>query len=160
MPGAEVFFENCANTIAIKDKYGSIPSYELNGQTAWCHSINPERSRIKTINRGGTLWWSGFKTEQEGSINLTTDGGVTEILGGVAVSGDGGSFPLIDNRDSNVSAIFATSGVKPNSVYPIAVREVRGYEEKFIRDTELPQRHAPWYYMPLYSGRGKKTDNE
>ncbi len=153
VPGAECFFEDCANTIGIKDLYGDVPSFEFNGQTVWCHSINPERSKIKTINRGGTLWWSGFKVEQEGSINVTTDGGVTEILGGVAVAGDGRSIPLIDNQDSSVSAVFATLGVRPRTVYPIAVRETRGYEVKFIQDKELPQRHSPWYFMPLYSGR-------
>lgn len=160
VPGAEVFFENCANTVGKKDVYGDIPSFEFNGQTAWCHVINPERSVIKTINRGGSLWWSGFKTEQEGPINVTTDGGVTEILGGAAVSGSGGSIPLIDNQDSDVSAVFSTTGINPRSVYPIAVREKRGYQEKFIRDTELPQRYTPWYFMPLYSGRGKKRPAE
>lgn len=160
VPGAEVFLENCANTIGMKAVYGDVPSMEFNGQTVWCHSVNPERSVIKTINRGGTLWWSGFKTEQEGPINVTTDGGTTEILGGVAVAGDGRSIPLIDNQNSNVSAVFATLGVRPRTVYPIAVREVRGYEEKIIRDKQLPQRHSPWYFMPLYSGRGKKSENE
>jgi len=155
VPGAEVFFENCACTTGKKDIFGDIPCFEFNGQTVWCHSINPERSVNKTINRGGTLWWSGFKTEQEGPINVTCNGGVTEILGGATVSGSGGSIPLIDNQDSDVSAIFSTTGLNPRSVYPIAVRERRGVEEKFIRDTELPQRCWPWYFMPLYSGRGK-----
>jgi len=156
--GAEVFFENCANTVGKKEVYGDIPSFEFNGQTVWCHSINPERSVIKTINRGGSLWWSGFKTEQEGPINVTTDGGVTEILGGSTVSGSGGSYPLIDNRDSDVSAVFCTTGHNPHSVYPIAVKETRGCQEKFIRDSELPQRYSPWYFVPLYSGRGRNRE--
>ena len=160
IPGAEVFFENCANTIGKKDIYGDIPSFEFNGQTVWCHSINPERSVIKTINRGGSLWWSGFKTEQEGPINVTTDGGVTEILGGAALSGSGQSIPLIVNLNSEVSAVFATTGANPKSVYPIAVLEQRGNEVKFIRDNELPSRTWPWYFVPLYSGRGRGNVKE
>ncbi len=156
VPGAEVFFENCACTVGKKLVFGDVPSFEFNGQTAWCHSINPERSMIETINRGGTLWWSGFKTEQEGSINITTDGGVTEILGGVAVVGTGGENPLIYNQDSNVSAIFATTGYHDYSSFPVAVKEQRKDEIRYIRDTELPQRCWPWYFMPLYSGMSKK----
>lgn len=156
VPGAEVFFENCACTVGKKLVYGDVPSFEFNGQTVWCHSINPERSMIETINRGGTLWWSGFKTEQEGSINITTDGGTTEILGGVAVVGTGGNNPLIYNQDSNVSAIFATTGYHDYSSFPIAVKEEREKEIRIIRDAELPERNWPWYFMPLYSGIARK----
>lgn len=156
VPGAELFFENCACTIGKKDLYSDIPGFEFNGQTVWCHSINPERSLEKVVNRGGKLWWSGFKTEQVGPICATYDGGVTEILGGVAVSGTGEPYPLIVNIDSDVSAIFDTSGLKLKSIYPIAVRETRGGITKEIYDYELPERNRPWYFMTLYSGRGKQ----
>ena len=112
---------------------------------------------IETINRGGTLWFSGFKTEQEGSINITTDGGTTEVLGGVAVVGHGKEKPLIYNRNSNVSAIFSTTGYHEYSTFPIAVKEEREQEVRVIRDKELPVRYAPWYFMPLYSGRAKNS---
>ena len=156
VPGGEVFFENCACTLGRKDLYGHIPAFEFNGQTVWCHAINPERSEMETVNRGGKLWWSGFKTEQEGSINVTTDGGVTEILGGNATVGHAAQIPLIDNKDSDVVAIFSTTGYHDYSTYPIAVREQRGEEIKIIRDSDCPQRCWPWYVMPLYSGRGKQ----
>lgn len=152
VPGAELFFENCACTIGKKQLYSDIPAMEFNGQTVWCHAINPERSMAETVNRGGTLWWSGFKSEQEGSINITTDGGTTEILGGVAVSGHGKDNPLIVNRDSTVSAIFATTGYDENATFPVAVLEQRGESIRVIRDRELPSRCPPWYFMPLYAG--------
>lgn len=155
VPGAELFFENCACTVGKKTVYGDVPCFDFYGQTVWCHSINPERSMIQTRNQGGTLWWSGFKTEQEGSINITTEGGTTEILGGVAVVGGGTENPLIWNKDSNVSAIFATTGYHDYSTYPVAVKEERGQQVREIRDYELPSRYNPWYYMPLYSGRSK-----
>lgn len=155
VPSAEIFFENCACTVGKKTVYGDVPCFEFYEQTVWCHSINPERSMIQTINRGGKLWWSGFKTEQEGSINITTDGGVSEILGGIAVAGAGTENPLIWNKDSYVSAIFSTTGYHDYSTYPIAVKEERGEIVRVIRDYELPSRYKPWYFMPLYSGRGE-----
>lgn len=154
--GSELFFENCASTACKKYVYGHIPGFEFNGQTAWCHSINPERSMKEVVNKGGILWWSGFKTEQEGAIAITTDGGVTEILGGVAVAGTGSDIALIENIDSDVSAIFTNTGYHEYSTYPNAVRETRDGEVRIIHDTQLPARCAPWYFMPLYSGRGRK----
>ncbi len=151
--GAKVHFENCACTIGSKQKFGHIPTFSFKGQTVWCHSVNPERSMKETENIGGTLWWSGFKTEQEGSINVTSDGGVTEVLGGVAAVGTGSERPLILNDESTVSAIFATSGYHEYSSYPIAVKEIRNKKSGVIAAEELPERMKPWYFMPLYSGR-------
>lgn len=156
--GGEVFFENCACTIGKKAVYGHIPAFEFNGQTAWCHSINPERSMSETVNRGGTLWWSGFKTEQEGSLTLTSDGGTTEILGGIAVVGAGTDRPLVYNENSDVSAIFSTTGYHSFSSFPVAVKEVREKETRILSDSKLPCRYWPWYFVPLYSGRNKKDE--
>jgi len=153
VPGAEVFFENCACTVGKKLVFGHVPAFSFKGQTVWCHCINPERSMIETENIGGQLWWSGFKTEQEGSINVTREGGVTEILGGVAVAGAGVDRPLILNDNSTVSAIFATAGYHSYSGNPVAVTEIRGNETRQILDSQLPERGKPFYFMPLYSGR-------
>ncbi len=154
-PGAEMHFENCACTNGLKDVYGHIPGFTFKQQTAWCHSINPERSMKETVNDGGQLWWSGFKVEQQGSICQTINGGVTEVLGGVAVAGAGTDIPLILNDNSTVSAIFDTAGYHKYSTYPVAVKEIHGTQERVIKDTELPSRLEPWYFMPLYSGRQK-----
>ena len=153
VPGAEVFLENVAATIGRKELYCHVPCFSFRGQTVWCHAINPERSLAEVENIGGQLWWSGFKTEQEGSICATTQGGVSEILGGVAVVGHGSEIPLILNEESTVSAIFDTLGIHLYSSFPVAVEEVRDGQRRQIRDHELPQRCSPWYYVPLYSGR-------
>ena len=119
----------------------------------WIHSINPERSLLQVENIGGQLWWSGFKTEQEGSICVTREGGISEILGGVAVNGSAKDIPLILNDNSTVSAIFDTVGIHIRETYPVAVREIQGDDIREIHDYELPQRNTPWYYLPLYSGK-------
>jgi hypothetical protein len=153
VPGAELFFENCACHMNDNHLYGHIPGFSFHGQKAWCHSINPERSKIEVENVGGQVWWSGFKVEQEGSIVATSEGGVTEVLGGVAVVGNNKDIPLILNDNSTVSAIFDTAGYHEYSTYPVAVKEIRGEEVREISDKDCPQRCSPWYFMPLYSGR-------
>ena len=154
VPGSRVHMENVACTIGNKKRNGHVPCFSFRGQTVWLHSINPERcSRAEVENIGGTLWWSGFKAEQESSICATSEGGVSEILGGVAVNGSAKETPLILNDESTVSAIFATVGVGEPGTYPVAVKEIRNGEEKIIADHQLPTRGWPWYFCPLYSGK-------
>ncbi len=156
VPGGEVHLENVACTIFDKTKYSHIPCFSFRGQTVWCHSINPERSKIEVENIGGQLWWSGFKTEQEGSICITTQGGVSEIMGGVACIGTGNKdIALIVNDNSSVCATFATSAIHNYSSYPLAVRETRDGETKELYDYQMVDRLRPWYTCPLYVGKGK-----
>ena len=153
VPGSRVHMENVACTIGNKKRNGHVPCFSFRGQQVWLHAINPERCAVAEVeNIGGTLWWSGFKAEQESSICVTTNGGVTEILGGVAVNGAAKPIPLILNDESTVSAIFATVGVADPGTYPIAVKEIRNGQARVITDTQLPVRGWPWYYCPLYSG--------
>lgn len=154
--GGEVFFENCACTVGDRKTYHGVTGFTFYKQKAWCHSINPERSDIETHNIGGTLWWSGFKTEQEGSANVTEDGGITEIAGGICVVGGGNEErPVIVNDNSTVSAILCTTGYHKYSSFPVAVKETRNTQTRLLRDSQLPQRYFPWYFLPLYSGGTK-----
>jgi hypothetical protein len=146
--------ENVACTIGNRKRNGHVPCFSFRGQEVWLHSINPERCAITEVeNIGGTLWWSGFKAEGPASICVTREGGVTEILGGVVVNGAAKEVPMIVNDESTVSAVFATVGVADVLTFPIAVKEVRNGQERVITDKELPARGAPWYFMPLYSGK-------
>ena len=154
--GSRVHMENVACTIGNKKNNGHVPCFSFRGQQVWLHAINPERCAIAEVeNIGGTLWWSGFKAEQESSICVTRAGGVTEILGGVAVNGGAKEIPLILNDESTVSAVFATVGVADSGTYPVAVKEIRNGEERIIADHQLPTRGWPWYFVPLYSGKGE-----
>ena len=126
VPGGRVHIQNVACTIGKKAVYGHVPGFSFRGQQVWCHAINPERSMHEVENIGGQLWWSGFKTEQEGSICVTTQGGVSEVLGGVAVAGTGVERPLILNDNSTVAAIFACSGYHTYSSYPVAIYALPG----------------------------------
>ena len=86
------------------------------------------------------------------------NGGVTEILGGVASMGENKDLPVVVNENSDVSAILSTNGYWPEHIFPYAVKEVRGGETRFIGYGELPKRLLNCFRLPLYSGRGRVKD--
>lgn len=156
VPGAEVYMENVACTTATKD-YRHQPAFHFIGQTAYAQNLNPERSMHEIINDGGSLWLMGFKTEGEGPLCQTINGGRSDILGGVICIGTNGLRPIIYNEESDVSATFATNGYAPSHIFPIAVEEIRNGVRKVILHNTLPIRFEYFYRMPLYVGRGSKT---
>lgn len=120
------------------------------------------------VNRGGLLWVLGFKTENSPTRFTTTDGGLTEIIGGCAWTGsdDENGYPnepAIVNRDSHVSASFMESCVRGGGCEPIAVvvQESRdgvtralpadGYPRKALRDGLV---------LPLYTGYDRSQVDE
>ena len=62
-----------------------------------------------------------------------------------------------DEFKSAVSATFATNGYTPGHIFPIAVEEIRDGVRKIILHNTLPVRFENFYRMPLYVGRGAKT---
>lgn len=79
-------------------------------------------------NSGGSLWILGLKTEGIGTNVDTTQGGSTEILGGLIypvwkTSADTASFVVTDSR---ASFIYAVSSYKPPAAgtdFAIQIRE-------------------------------------
>ena len=55
--------------------------WEFNYQDVWARQFNIEGPGFNCINRGGTVWALGVKTEQKGEIFRVEDGGRTEVLG-------------------------------------------------------------------------------
>jgi hypothetical protein len=78
--------------------------WEFNGQRAWARQINPERDGTHIVNRGGTLWLLGLKTEDLGYVIDASNGAKTEILGGMVYSlDDTTATPMIRNIESQLS---------------------------------------------------------
>ena len=96
----------------------------------------------------------GFKTEGYGTSVKTVNGGITEVLGGVASMGENKELPVIVNENSDVSAILTTNGYWPEHIFLYVVKEVRGEETYFIGYKELPNRLLNCPKLPMYSGRG------
>lgn len=162
VPGGKVFFENVACTSGNVD-YRYLPAVELHGQTAWGHLLNPERATIEVLNDGGTFWLMGFKTEGDGPVVDTRNGGYTEILGGIMSIGRNKLTPVVASTDSNVSAILATNSYTQLANYPVAVTDTRKGSPRHLFASSLPYRVFPFTFIPLYTGyagQPEKKDKE
>ena len=161
VPGGKVFLENVACTSG-NVKYRSLPAFEFHGQTAWGHLMNPERAEIEVSNDGGTFWLMGFKTEGDGPLVDTRNGGYSEVLGGVMSIGRNHMKPIVMNMDSNVSVICSTNSYDTLSNYPLIVSDIRKGGERHLLASSLPYRMYPFCLLPLYTGYAgaKKKDEQ
>ncbi len=159
VPGGKVFFENVACTSGNVD-YRYLPCVELHGQTAWGHLLNPERATIEVLNDGGTFWLMGFKTEGDGPVVDTRNGGYTEILGGIMSIGRNKLTPIINVIDSNVSVILATNSYTQLANYPVAVTDTRKGSPRHLLAHQLPYRVYPFTFIPLYTGYAGKPETK
>ncbi|MGJ3242384.1 MAG: glycosyl hydrolase family 28-related protein [Opitutales bacterium] len=102
---------------------------EVRNQRVWARQLNIESDLesdgrqypAKVVNDGGHLWILGYKTEDQGPLIQTVNGGLTELLGSVHVGGYQGG-PAFVTIDSGFSAAL-TRG-------PNTVRETRGGETR------------------------------
>ena len=62
----------------------------IDGTRVWARQLNPEGNQgVKIINRGGTFWALGVKTEGDTTCVLTRDAGSSEILGAFIYANSG-----------------------------------------------------------------------
>jgi regulation of enolase protein 1 (concanavalin A-like superfamily) len=126
----------------------------FNNQNVWARQINPETGispRIK--NNGGNLWILGYKTEDEGTIVETVNGGKTELLGGYLLNGSFGTIPAFINNESSLSFTSVSYRSFSGGSVPIGVRETRNGVTKTT--TELPA----YYTGYRVSVSGDNTNN-
>jgi hypothetical protein len=124
-------------------------------QNIFARQVNPEGHATKISNNGGKLWILGLKTEGIGTNIETTQGGSTEVLGGLIypvwkTSADTASFVVTDSR---ASFIYAVSSYKPPAAgtkFAIQIRETHHGVSKSLPSTSLPARGFG-NMMPLYS---------
>jgi len=127
---------------------GPGPGTVLNGpQKAWAWHTNTESytHNPHILNNGATLWILGIKTEKDRTIVRTTNGGYTEIIGGLLYKNREriGPAPAFVNEGANVSLSYKVTG----QVYPVHVLETRGGETR-----ELPSKTTHGRRVPLYVG--------
>lgn len=102
------------------------------GQNLWARQFNNEYGGTKITNPGGNLWILGLKTEREGTVISTTNGGSTELLGtliypATEVPRDQAAFINVDSR---ISLIYSVSSYITNGNYAVQVRETRNGETR------------------------------
>jgi hypothetical protein len=101
--------------------------WTITNQDVWMRQINPETiSSPRILNNGGNLWIFGYKTEDEGVIVETTNGGQTELIGAFLLNGDFGSIPAFINNESSLSFVSASYRSFNGDEVTVGVEETRG----------------------------------
>ena len=121
------------------------------GQKVYARQLNCESPLPEPLlkNNGGLVWVLGYKTEFGNTVAATTNGGKTEILGGLFYPAQGvndPNIPLLLNVDSSVSAVYRE--IAFGSTYEIQVKETRKGKTKTLQ-RESGDNMFP---MPLYVG--------
>lgn len=103
----------------------------IEGSTEGNENVGEENAEAKLLNRGGTAWVLGMKTEDAGTVIKTVDGGSTELLGHLHVGhrGDSPCFVTIDSRFS--------AAVTSAPSFSIAAVETRGGETRSTADFRM-----------------------
>lgn len=126
-----------------------MPGWEFTGQQVWARQFNPENmdadgTAPQVLNRGGTLWILGFKTEGPAPYIATVAGGATELLGAYNyVSATDApvvpavGVPYLVEGGSRVALTFATDNFR-DSDYPVYVRDGK----HGLRAADLPPRNG------------------
>jgi hypothetical protein len=131
--------------------------WKFKQQKVWARQWCIEREGSKVVNQGGSLWVLGLKSERGGTVVTTTEGGKTEIYGGLVMSGTGPkSDPMfvIVEASANLSVgEIAFQG----SPYRSIVSETRKGVTRVIERgaphlADLLPEHGGGIAMPLYSG--------
>jgi hypothetical protein len=124
-------------------------------QNVFARQINPEANRTKITNRGGKFWILGLKTEGTGTNIETTQGGSTEVLGGLIypvwkTAADTASFVVHDSRASLIYAVSTYKPVAAGTNFAIQIQETQHGMTKSASSTSLPSRGLGTM-VPLYS---------
>jgi hypothetical protein len=124
----------------------------------WSRQLNIESgiSGAMVANNGGTLWSLGYKTERPNTVLKTTDGGISELLGGsfYPIRSVPLSLPLIINNNAQHSLIYIERSPLSTHFYTIHVRETRNGQTKSLLFNETYRYYNGTVRMvPLFVGR-------
>ncbi|NWF60694.1 MAG: hypothetical protein HXY43_15895 [Fischerella sp.] len=134
-------------------------------QHVWARQLNPEiRTETNVLNRGAHLWILGMKTEQGKTKIKTTNGGFTELLGGLIYANgtNGLEEPLfhIVNASASFSGVADAYFQKKNSrPLRLWVEETRGLQTKQLTRDQIPARMTTnGHVLLLYTGFDKQPN--
>ena len=131
-PG-ELFIEDYVGKVAFRDQ--DVWARQLNVETDTEQDAGeptpPQAARI--VNDGGRVWLSGVKTEKDGTVVMTLNGGETELLGTFhAGSGYSQTDPRFVTIDSSFSAALWADQVGGSGGFDIFARETRNGETRTV----------------------------
>lgn len=132
-------------------------------QPVFMRQINPESRQWILRNHGASLWILGLKTEGYGTIVETTNGGRTEVLGGLVYPAwapppehnqPGPHEPAFINDESDFCAFFATEAWKRHWNYMEPVRERRREHTRVLTlEASDAGGRGNGHTLPFYLGR-------
>ncbi|MDX9754474.1 MAG: endopolygalacturonase, partial [bacterium] len=126
-------------------------SFRFSNQKVWARQWNSEPPVTKITNDGGTVWILGLKTEREGTLIHTLNGGKTELLGGFCYATSHEKIePMFVSVDSDVCYVIGESSFN-DWPFMILVRETRGKETKELKKGNAPGRTGG-SMIPLFTG--------
>jgi hypothetical protein len=120
-------------------------------QRVWARQLNLEGVGGKIANQGAKLWLLGLNSSGKNTVITTTDGGKTELLGGLiypaeAFSPEEKQRPAFVSRESSQSLIYSLSSYCSDCMYDIQVEETHDDDTKRLLTSEIGRR------MPLFVG--------
>jgi hypothetical protein len=114
--------------------------WTFTNQNVWARQINPETVETPRIkNDDSNLWIFGYKTEDEGTLIETVNGGKTELYGAYILNGTFGEVPAFINNESSLSYVSASFRSFDGDPIPIGVEETQNLET-------LQTENFPAYY--------------
>jgi hypothetical protein len=138
VPGGKVFIEDIVATPLIFDR-----------QKVWIRQANTEsyEDNPHIVNKGSDLWILGLKTEKDRTIIGSTNGGRTEVIGGLLYKNRErfGPEPAFTSEDSDISLIYRNKGLP----YLTQIEETHKGKTKSLLIKDLPANNGR---MPLYTG--------
>jgi hypothetical protein len=124
-------------------------------QGVWARQLNTEHpNQVKLENAGTELWVLGIKTERPTVVIQTTEGGRTELLGGLLypVQEVPPDLPAFVSIDAHHSLIYAVSAYEPTRNYTIQIQETQDGQTRQLLTEEVPSRDLG-SAIPLYNGQ-------
>lgn len=153
LPGVQMVHER-ATVFSENTVGGRIALRDGQSWRAWQLNIEIGGSPAMVENQGGTFWVLGYKTEKGNTVCRTTDGGRSEILGGLWYPAQGfgkGNDPvpalIVDHAE--LSASFSDM-CKGGGEYKVLVAETRGGQAEQLPRSGLQRRWGMSGSISLY----------
>jgi hypothetical protein len=128
--GGDVFLDNV------------VADWEFVKGRAWARQFNNERAGLHVRNAGAQLWVLGFKTERGGTLIETTNGGATEVLGGLSYTTTKGKLaPMFVSKDARVSVVMGEV-CYTGDPFARLFEQTRGADTKTLDRKGIPLRPA------------------
>jgi hypothetical protein len=97
---------------------------------------------VRIPNDGSPLWILGVKTEQTNTLVRNTNGGETEVVGGLIyrVFGTDPQMPLFVNVGARLVASYAEEAFRPDAFYAVHLDSYMRGGHRSVEAEQLPKR--------------------